>query len=72
MQKLDDELHRSFIVVMKDYLEIAGLGVNIAFNIALNIAHGIISFKLFVISACRSGSRRQARTKQEQCHYPNV
>jgi|SRR5260221_9270892 len=41
MQKLDDELHRGFIVVMKDYLEIAGLGVNIAFNIALNIAHGI-------------------------------
>src|ERR1700737_650750 len=29
MQKLDDELHRSVVVVMKDYLEVAGFGVNI-------------------------------------------
>jgi hypothetical protein len=29
MQKLDDELQRSFIVVVQDHLEVAGLGVNI-------------------------------------------
>jgi hypothetical protein len=35
MQKLDDELDRRFIVVVKDDLEVAGLG--------LNIGHGIIA-----------------------------
>jgi hypothetical protein len=34
MQKLDDELDRRFIVVVKDYLEVAGLG--------LNIGHGMV------------------------------
>src|ERR1700736_3903767 len=29
MQKLNDEYERSFMVVMKGYLEVAGLGVNI-------------------------------------------
>jgi hypothetical protein len=29
MQKLDDKLDRRFIVVVKDDLEVAGLGLNI-------------------------------------------
>jgi hypothetical protein len=33
MQKLDDELQRRFIVVVKDYLEVAGLGENIGHEI---------------------------------------
>ena len=36
VQKLDDELHRCFIVVVKDYLEVAGPG--------LNITHETVSF----------------------------
>jgi hypothetical protein len=30
MHQLDDELHRRFIVVVKDDLEVTGLGLNIA------------------------------------------
>jgi hypothetical protein len=33
MQKLDDELDRRFIVVMKNHLEVAGLGLNIGHRI---------------------------------------
>lgn len=33
MQELNDELLRSFIVVVKDDMEVAGLGVNIAHRI---------------------------------------
>jgi hypothetical protein len=34
MQNFNHELHRSIIVVVKDYLEMAGLGVNIGHEIA--------------------------------------
>ena len=29
MQQLDDEIHRRFIVIVKDYFEVADLGLNI-------------------------------------------
>jgi hypothetical protein len=49
MQKLNDEYERSFIVVVKGYLEVAGLGVN--------IVHGVNIPWCAVISASRCGSR---------------
>jgi hypothetical protein len=36
MQQLDNEFHRRFIVIVKDYLEVAGLGLNVT---RLNISH---------------------------------
>jgi hypothetical protein len=72
MHKPNDEFFRRFVVVMKDDLEVAGLGVNIALNIALNIAHGIISFDYWSFRHVALDRDAQARTKQEQCHYPNV
>jgi hypothetical protein len=35
-QQLDDEFHRRFIVIVKDYLEVADLGLNVT---RLNITH---------------------------------
>jgi hypothetical protein len=50
MQQLNDEYERSFIVVVKGDLEVAGLGVN--------IMHGVNIPWCAIISASRSGSRR--------------
>jgi hypothetical protein len=64
MEKLDDELDRRFSVVVKDYLETAGLG--------LNIGHGIIApdYLLFRDIALVYGA--ESRTKQERNHYSNA
>jgi hypothetical protein len=47
MQKLDDELDRRFFVVVKDYLEVAGL--------SLNVGHGKYPL-INIISEYRFGS----------------
>jgi len=51
MQKLNDKNERSFMVVMKGYLEMAGLGEK--------IMHGVNIPWCAIILASRSGSRSQ-------------
>jgi hypothetical protein len=64
MQKLDDEFDRRFSVVVKDYLEVAGLG--------LNIGHGIIAPDYLLFRDIALGYGAEARTKQERSHQPNA
>src|SRR5258705_5179236 len=63
MQNFNHEFHRSIVVVVKDYLEMAGLGVNIGHGISCPL----ISYSFRHIA---SRSPFKFRTKQEQSHYP--